>query len=132
MHFDRLFNVLVLGGAALAITACRGDSGDKTGDGTAGSTSAGGASSGGASSGGASSGGASSGGMSSGGSSSGGAAGSVSTGGSAGEASGGSAGSGPNDCELVPKHCGCPCCWVGDCLEGEECCIQAEFGGCTP
>jgi hypothetical protein len=155
MKVDRLFNVLVLGGAALAAacsdnhgstgsavtpTGTAGSQGTSTTDGTGGaattSSGAGGASAGTGGEGGADS----DGGLAAGG------GGTSSTGGAAGAGEGGAAGGGSGGrgadassvggsasmgadaalmCSKTPSAsdpCGCPCCWVTNCLNTEACC----------
>jgi len=110
MRIERLFNVLVLGGAALTV-GCGNESPDTGGasgtnsGGTPGTAGAGGAAAGDASS----------------------AGGSNGTAGGAGGATAGS--SGTLECMLdslgrgnPADPCGCPCCWALDCLNTEDCC----------
>jgi hypothetical protein len=123
MRIERLFNVLVLGGAALTV-GCGNESPDSGG---AGSSGAGGASTD------AGAGGA--------------AAGDANTGGTGGATAGGTAGatagsSGELECRLdslgrgnPADPCGCPCCWALDCLNTDDCCrgfcgAGNDGGGC--
>lgn len=117
MNIEKLFHVLVLGGAALGLGAC-GDAkeGGAGGDGgAAGSDNGGNGGFGGA--GGQGNGGAA--GMSS---------GNGGNGGSAGNGAGGAAGAGGGSnlvCTTPASPgdaCGCPCCWADNCLNTEECC----------
>jgi len=129
MKVDRLFNVLVLGGAAIA-ASCSDDKGPAAETGTAqGGT-------GGASATVQGSGGADTSGSSTGGSGTGGTGGAESDA-SAQAGSGGTGGAATTDAELkcsvhpAPNDsCGCPCCW-GNCLNIEPCC-EAFRAACTP
>jgi hypothetical protein len=119
MKLDRLFNVLVLGGAAIGLGGACGDDND-TGGGTTGSSGSTGTT--------ASSSGSGTGSGTTAGS--GGAGGTTSAGtGGGGGAGGQSAGSGGAggalECPEVPgpdDPCGCPCCWVVDCLNTDGVC----------
>jgi hypothetical protein len=120
MKLDRLFNVLVLGGAAVGLAACSGEGGGGSSEG------AGGVGSGGA--GGNATGSSTSGDMSTSSATGGeGGAGGGGTGGAGGSGTGGVGGSGMLECSAMADPadpCGCPCCWVTDCLNTELCCID--------
>lgn len=112
MKLDRLFNVLVLGGAAIGLgTACGeenvggGAAGGGTGEGGATSSSSNATTSGGGGDGGA-------------------AAGTGGAGGVGGQTAG-SGGAGGLECPEIPSPdapCGCPCCWITDCLNTDAVC----------
>ena len=116
MKLDRLFNVLVLGGAAIGLG---GACGDDTGGGTTG-TSGGSTSSGDGTTAGVGGGG------NGGGGTTGIGGGGAGTGGGGGQTAGsGGAGGGLNcpDPAGPDDPCGCPCCWVTDCLNTDaDCC----------
>lgn len=114
MKLDRLFNVLVLGGAAIGLgTACGEE--NVGGGGTAGGTGEGGATS-------------SSSNATTGAGGAGGAAGTGGAGGVGGQSAGpgGAGGAGGLECPEIPSvdaPCGCPCCWVTDCANTDaDCC----------
>lgn len=117
MNIEKLFHVLVLGGAALGLGAC-GDSKEGGAGGAAGSENGGKGGAGGM--GGQGNGGT--GGTTSGNGGNGGNSGNGGNG--AGGAAG--AGGGSNLVCSTPADpgdaCGCPCCWVENCLNTEECC----------
>jgi hypothetical protein len=108
MRIDRLFNLLVVGGSALALMPGCSDGGGSEPAETGGGAGAESAGSAGSASGGSA------------GSASGGNAGSAS-GGVAGGDVGGAAGS-AGAAQCPPDACGCACCWVTDCLDTEPCC----------
>lgn len=128
MQIDRLFNVLVLGGAALVAGACSGEDPDESGGplergagagGDAATSGTGGSGGGDAGTGGGDAGGSGSGGNGGAASGSSGQAGAAGTAGVSGLECGGNAG----------DPCGCPCCWVTDCINDEPCCTEA-WGPC--
>jgi hypothetical protein len=137
MKLDRLFNVLVLGGAAL-VTGCSDEGGDAVGQtagsgGDAPSTStpgAGGAGTSNSSSTTGTGGGASQ--------SEAGAQGGAGRGGGepqsdAGSHDGGGSGDSTLVCSPTPSAsdpCGCPCCWVSNCINTDECC--KGLSPCSP
>jgi hypothetical protein len=113
MNIERLFQVLVLGGAALAAPGCGDDPAGTSGSGGA-EPGQGGGGSGGSPAGPTST--ATTGGGGSGADGGAGGAGGVAT-------SGG--GASPLECSAVPDPadaCGCPCCWVENCLNTDEAC----------
>ncbi|MFP6687308.1 MAG: hypothetical protein VB934_21490 [Polyangiaceae bacterium] len=119
MKVDRLFHVLVLGGAALGAGGCADEQPDGTSGAGGGSSSATQASTG--------SGDQGAGGMTAG---QGGAAQSTASG-AGGSGAGGSgatvasSGAGPLTCSDTAEAsdaCGCPCCWMDNCLNTEPCC----------
>ncbi|WP_438021177.1 hypothetical protein WMF18_19820 [Sorangium sp. So ce315] len=134
MKIERLFNVLIVSGAAVGLAACSDDSSGSGAPGTTGATSGSASSSGqgGGSEGTSSGGGEGDGGTAAGNggamAGSGGAtAGSGGAGASAGSGGGGGTGGASSlDCSeqaAVPDDpCGCPCCWVTGCLNTEPCC----------
>jgi hypothetical protein len=114
MNIEKLFHVLVLGGAALGLAACDQSKNAGAG-GAAGAGSENGGNGGAGGNDGDGNGGA--GGMNSG------------NGGSAGGGAGGAAGAGGGSnlqCTPFPGNpgdpCGCACCWANDCLNTEPCC----------
>ncbi|MDI1432429.1 hypothetical protein [Polyangium sorediatum] len=129
MNIEKLFNVLVLGGAALGLTACNqaSDGGDG-GDGGAASTSS--ANGGNGGNGGNGAGGSGGNGATSGSGGAGGEGATSGSGGAGGEGatsgSGGAGGASNLECSLPPGDpsdpCGCPCCWAANCLNTEPCC----------
>ncbi|WP_437282278.1 hypothetical protein WME90_17410 [Sorangium sp. So ce375] len=133
MRIERLFNVLILSGAAIGLGACGDDGGENAGNGgasaTAGATSGGAPGSGGAGDGATA---GSGGGGESATEGSGGAGGGAAAGSGGGESatagSGGGDGAGGAsslDCSAVPDPydaCGCTCCWMTGCLNTEPCC----------
>lgn len=113
MNIERLFNVLVLGGASLGLAACGGGS---AGGGASEAASGTGAHGGEAATGGSAG--------------QGGNATEATAGSGGGAASGtGGGGDGPQCTKAeFPGHpydpCGCPCCWVNDCRNDEPCCAD--------
>ena len=108
MDVEKLFNVLVLGGAALGLAACNHASDEKSGGegGAAGASSTNGGNGG------------------NGGGGTGGAGTTSGSGGAGGE--GGAGGASNLECTPAPGDpgdaCGCPCCWADNCLNTEPCC----------
>ncbi|WP_434048571.1 MULTISPECIES: hypothetical protein [Sorangium] len=125
MKIERLFNVLILSGAAVGLAACSDDggsggSGGAGAAGTTGSTSGNATGSGGGGGGGGT---ASSGGGAEGGNGGGGGATAGSGGATAGSGGGGEDSLDCSSTPLASDACGCPCCWMGDgCLNNEPCC----------
>ena len=114
MKVDRLFHVLVLGGAALGAGGCADEKPDDT-PGAGGSSSTGTQAS-------AGSGDQGAGGMTAG---QGGAAQSTASGAGGSGETVASSGAGPLTCSDTPDPgdaCGCPCCWMDNCLNTEPCC----------
>lgn len=108
MNIEKLFHVLVLGGAAMGLAACGDAKEGGTGGSGAGSNEGGHGGAGGMNG-------------------QGGAAGMGGEGGNAGGGAGGTAGAGGSglQCSLSANPadpCGCPCCWVDSCLNTEPCC----------
>lgn len=135
MKIERLFNVLILSGAAVGLAACSDDggSGGAGAAGTPGTTSGNAGSSGGEGgsggtliSGSGGEGGNGGGGGATAGSGGGGATAGSGEGGASVAAGSGGGGASTLDCSSEPDPndaCGCPCCWMGGgCLNNEPCC----------
>ena len=121
MRIERLFNVLVLGGVAAA-AGCGSEESDRA---HSPSNDAGTGGTGGEidADSGSDAGGASGGAAGAAGGASGGAAGAA--GGASGGAAGAAGGHGNLECSEAAQPsdaCGCPCCWISDCLNSEPCC----------
>jgi len=119
MNIEKLFHVLVLGGAALGLAACGDSKGGPSGEGGAAGAGSNNGGNGGAGGNAGEGGNGGAGGMSTG------------NGGSGGAGAGGAAGAGGGSnlqCTPPPGSpsdaCGCPCCWVDSCLNTEPCCAS--------
>jgi hypothetical protein len=127
MKLERLFNVLVLGGAALGLAAaCNGsEEGSTTGEAASGADQ--GSAQNGSQASGATTGAGS-------GSAQGGGSNATQSAGVGGSGAGSSGTGGNLVCSEVPDindPCGCPCCWVADCDNDDgECCSGFCEGSC--
>lgn len=118
MHTERWFNVLVVGGAAIGLAACGGESPEGGGGGSSPSASGGegtGAAGGTASGTGSASAEA-------------GGGGAAATGGASSAGGNGNTGAGGQTTLVCSENadasdpCGCPCCWANDCANTDESC----------